>query len=318
LRYLQPIQANPKFAELLENSIAGFLNSILVIPLANIIGRTELTNSKDVIEEAFRNGTIYYSGGEIKGRFNSRISRELIALGAVFLAKKGAYRINADQLTPQQRSSILLAKTRQQSLFAKADLYLSTMSTAVVPTAIAYYSALPIFRSMLKNLNTEANKTLKDMSIKPYMNQEIEDRLAAEYSENLKLDIKGWSDDQVLRLREKIYKSTFDGYRYEDMIDIVKSVKHVSDAKARFLAKQENSLLVSKYRESRYADVGITEYKWRIVGHGTRPDHRVLDDHIFRFDNPPVTNQRTGARNNPGEDYGCRCLAIPIVYSNRN
>ena len=52
-----------------------------------------------------------------------------------------------------------------------------------------------------------------------------------------------------------------------------------------------------------------------------RECHRTLDGRIFRWNNPPEMWYRTragivwtGRRCNPGEDYGCRCVAKP-VYS---
>jgi uncharacterized protein with gpF-like domain len=38
-----------------------------------------------------------------------------------------------------------------------------------------------------------------------------------------------------------------------------------------------------------------------------------LNGHIYSFDDPPVTCQATQAHNNPGEDFRCRCVAIPIL-----
>jgi uncharacterized protein with gpF-like domain len=40
--------------------------------------------------------------------------------------------------------------------------------------------------------------------------------------------------------------------------------------------------------------------------------HRALDGTIQDFKNPPITD-KYGNRNNPKEDFGCRCQAIPIV-----
>ena len=37
-----------------------------------------------------------------------------------------------------------------------------------------------------------------------------------------------------------------------------------------------------------------------------RTTHRANDGHIFSWENPPATG-------NPGEDFGCRCEAVPYV-----
>ncbi len=58
---------------------------------------------------------------------------------------------------------------------------------------------------------------------------------------------------------------------------------------------------------------GILEYRWSTSkDERVRHDHKALDTKIFSFASPPVTNLKTGARNNPGCDFGCRCIAIPI------
>jgi len=80
------------------------------------------------------------------------------------------------------------------------------------------------------------------------------------------------------------------------------------------IARQETSLFVSKYREERYTGAGITEYIWSTSkDQRVRPDHAALDHQVFSWDSPPVTDRATGKRNNPGADFGCRCLALPVI-----
>jgi uncharacterized protein with gpF-like domain len=38
----------------------------------------------------------------------------------------------------------------------------------------------------------------------------------------------------------------------------------------------------------------------------------------FSWTEPPITNKQTGARNNPGCDFGCRCLALPVIRIGAN
>jgi Phage Mu protein F like protein len=47
-------------------------------------------------------------------------------------------------------------------------------------------------------------------------------------------------------------------------------------------------------------------YVWRTRGDGNvRPYHRKLDGHLFSWDDPEMPK--------PGEEFGCRCIAIPYV-----
>lgn len=67
-------------------------------------------------------------------------------------------------------------------------------------------------------------------------------------------------------------------------------------------------------------DAGCGKYVWRSARDSrVRPCHRELDGHIFEWSNPPEMWRETahgrvytGKRCNPGEDWGCRCIAIPV------
>ena len=45
--------------------------------------------------------------------------------------------------------------------------------------------------------------------------------------------------------------------------------------------------------------------------------HKELNDRsekgeVFKFSNPPIDSPN-GSRHNPGQNYNCRCIAIPVV-----
>jgi SPP1 gp7 family putative phage head morphogenesis protein len=139
-------------------------------------------------------------------------------------------------------------------------------------------------------------------------------QLTKNYSENLNLDIKNWYDEAVLRLRKKVHDNVVEGYRAANLVDIIQAEKESSYAHALFIAKQETSLLVSNYRVARYQEAGLKRFVWSTSNdERVRVDHRRLNNHIYSFNEPPVTNRKTGARNLPGCDFGCRCDCWPVV-----
>lgn len=93
----------------------------------------------------------------------------------------------------------------------------------------------------------------------------------------------------------------------------------VSANKAKLLALQETSLLMGKFKQVRYADSGVQEYRWGCVAgtknHPVPPWHKALEGKIFRWDGPPITSKlgEPVHRSNSGEDFNCRCFARPIV-----
>lgn len=86
----------------------------------------------------------------------------------------------------------------------------------------------------------------------------------------------------------------------------------VSKSKAKFLAIDQTAKLNAKISQFQQQDAGCEEYVWSASGDArVRERHRELDGKVFRWDKPPVVDEKTGRRAHPGEDYHCRCVAIP-------
>lgn len=88
---------------------------------------------------------------------------------------------------------------------------------------------------------------------------------------------------------------------------------NVSKSHARFIARDQMAKLNARITQQQQTDAGITEYVWRTVGDGrVRESHRHLNGKRFKYSDPPVVDPKTGRRANPGEDYQCRCVALPV------
>ena len=89
----------------------------------------------------------------------------------------------------------------------------------------------------------------------------------------------------------------------------------VAESRAELIARDQIGKLQGQLAEGRARELGVDTYVWRVSG-GPRGDGRVrpwhleLDGSKQRFSDPPVTNS-DGDRNNPGEDFQCRCTAEP-------
>ncbi len=114
------------------------------------------------------------------------------------------------------------------------------------------------------------------------------------------------------------------GNRYDSLIKVIERQYGVMTSKARFIARQETNLFLAAFKKARYTSAGSQTYIWGCVKmpHDTSPDHHtlgnvryyhgILEGSIQRWDNPPPTDAK-GNRNNPLEDFGCRCFAIPQI-----
>jgi SPP1 gp7 family putative phage head morphogenesis protein len=88
---------------------------------------------------------------------------------------------------------------------------------------------------------------------------------------------------------------------------------HVTESRARTIARTETSRTASLLVQSRANFVGSTHYIWH-TSHDSdvRATHRRLDRRVFAWDDPPITEE-TGERANPGQIWNCRCWAEPIL-----
>lgn len=81
-------------------------------------------------------------------------------------------------------------------------------------------------------------------------------------------------------------------------------------AKARILARDQTGKLNGQINRFRQEQLGGKRYVWRgAMDSREREDHKRLQGKIFRWDDPPIVDRRTGRRGHPGEDYQCRCRA---------
>lgn len=104
-------------------------------------------------------------------------------------------------------------------------------------------------------------------------------------------------------------------------VDIIaKHVRHTcktSKSHSKFIARDQIGKLQSKITQYQQQDAGVKEYIWCSAHDGkVRKRHRQLDKKKFRWDSPPVSDPKTGRRCHPGEDYGCRCVALPVFNMN--
>lgn len=85
-------------------------------------------------------------------------------------------------------------------------------------------------------------------------------------------------------------------------------------SRARRTAVNAAHRMLGEATRSKHQSLGITRYRWvSSQDQRVRRRHRELNKTIQRWDDPPVSNPETGRRAHPGEDYGCRCTASPIL-----
>lgn len=262
--------------------------------------------------QAIRAGTIQYTGKDFEGSFNSLISKEIKEMGGNWDSKYKRWHITPDKLTFDIKTAIAQAQMKDKALNGRIEAYLDNLEDKLSQSDTDY-DLTEYFGDVIKDLDRIFEAGIEDLTIAPELTPEMIQNLKESWSENMNLYIKGWTQESIKRLRKRIWNNALNGYRSADLIKEISYDYNVSENKARFLARQETSLLMSQFRQERYKSAGIQRYRWSTAGDSrVRERHAELNGQIFDWDNPPIVDE-LGHRAHPGQDFNCRCVAIPII-----
>lgn len=310
MKQLQPITVKDSYYKDIEKQLKLFFDELIYNKLFELInnGIGHYYNSDEAIKSALLKGQIQYVDGRFIGKFNAQISKELKDLGATwresyFILKN----LPADIMAIVAQASLMFTKLHKDILAViysiKPELLLKTFDfdTSYIKT--------------LTDIDERLYNSLKvSISVIPDMSPEMREVIAEEYSTNLKLYIKDFTDQEILTLRQLVEDNMFNqGARAENLVKIIKKRYGVSENKAKFLAKQETSLLTADFRNQRYLECGVTTWKWS-TSHDSRvrPLHKDLDKKVFKMGELPIIDEK-GNKGLPGQTFGCRCVQVPMI-----
>ena len=314
MKALSPIRPNPKSEERNEDSINKVLFDsifrdvfVLLDDFAMEVFNND--NNSSALRSAILRGLIQYQDGKITGKVSAKISREVKALGGTFDKRTKTWSLPKDIAPVSIITAAVSANQKFQVLHEKIlEVLLPEKALQVVEKS----NFAPDYESTLNNLEAQFKKSVSPIGIKPQMSEDLVKTMAAEYSNNMKLYIKNWTTPQILKLREQVQENAFNGARAEKLMKVISKEYGVSQRKAKFLAKQETKLITSTYNQERYKSAGITKFRWSTSNDGrVRGEHKHLQGKIFRWDEAVIDEH--GNTGNPGDAFGCRCIAIPIV-----
>lgn len=324
---LNPIREVPSDYDALEKYLIELFRKEIYLPLLRSVFKKPpklLANARHTVDlkQALQNGSVTFHQGLFSGNFTAQISKELTRLGAKWSRVRNGFTIQKSKLPEGVIEAIEASRFQFQRTIDKLDRALSQL----VPERIATsFNADKFFDKRLFETDRKVTKSMENViTVGPDLTPEKRAKIAESYTENMKRYIKGFSEEQIIKLRKTVQQKGFQGLRYENLETMIQTSYGASEHKAKFLARQETNLLMAAFKQTRYEARGIHEYKWRcVVGtklHPTRPRHKELNDEslkgkIFRFDDPPISTGKGEPvrRNNPQEDYNCRCTAVPVI-----
>lgn len=334
---IEPIREDTVDYDKLEKIIRKIFYEQIYAPILAELGEdvelVENANSSALID-AIRSGRLTFYRGTFQGKLNATLTKELQRLGAEWDRKTRTFKIPLSNLPAEVQSAIRVTEHQWEKTGQRIDKAFAKLFEGSSQYPLQNFKMTEFFDTTLFKTEKKINKTMrdatkvkiaaKDISIQPTLTKETRAKIAEEYTTNLTKYINDWSVEEIVKLREKVRKHVMQGGRYEDLVGgiqfQIKKQLNISYQeslnKAKFLARQETGLMMAQFKSARYQEAGVKKYIWRCVvgspNHPVRPMHKKLDGKKFSWDNPPITSE-DGARNNPGEDYNCRCYAIPVV-----
>ncbi len=98
------------------------------------------------------------------------------------------------------------------------------------------------------------------------------------------------------------------GLRVEDLKSKLLERGDVSESRAELIARDQTLKLNGQITATRQQAAGVDRYVWSTSGDDrVRESHAEKEGQTFEWSNPPAD---TG---HPGQDFQCRCVAIPVV-----
>lgn len=309
MKRLQTLTLKDKYFVGIESEIMRIFRESIYSPIMQALDSkvSELENAKDPLVEAMKNGVVWFRDGYFYGQFNAKISRRLKEIGARY--KNNRWKLEG-ALPPDLSFAQIKAERRYKKLVQSV---VKTLDTLGIESIDLVSKLKDKYNQSIKWMNDDFKLAVKAVTIPPKLTDAQQNILSTEWSTNLSKYIKGWTQDNIFKLRQEIEGNSFSGHRAADLIAHIQQNYGVSQRKAAFLARQETKLLMSKFHEARYRSIGSTKYIWSTSNdERVRLDHKLLNNKIFSWDDPPIIDQETGARGNPGEYFGCRCVAIAL------
>lgn len=262
---------------------------------------------------AVRSGRIQYVGSTFSGNFNAEISKALKSYGATYNKRQGTFTIMEQDLPLEVLTAVNEyadeSEKLHDALSDKLDEIQRGLEKAIKDSPV---DASELVVKMEGGFNSAYGEAIG----KEELSDRAKKKLTEDYSDNMELWIKKWSEESIRELRTIVEENAAAGYRFDVLVDKIQNRYDVSRTKAEFLARQETSLFISKHRQQKFEDAGVTSYIWQTAGDArVREDHAKLDGREFEYANPPIIDESTGMKGNPGEGFNCLPGDSPINFA---
>lgn len=163
-------------------------------------------------------------------------------------------------------------------------------------------------------------KTVGQELIDDYYNADFYSSITQPWVDQSVSTIQSIPQQELGAMRDIISNGFRDGLPTKDIADQIQTEYNTSKRKANFLARDQIGTLNSELTRRQHEDAGVSRYRWvDSMDDRVRAYHHFLSGSVFWWDRPPAIMTMkggslvySGRHCHPGQDYGCRCHAVPV------
>jgi SPP1 gp7 family putative phage head morphogenesis protein len=311
---LEPVATPESHSEDLRLEVKRLLKILFFDPMLTELEATKNNSkSKNKLIKKIEDGDVTYQGDTFIGDLDAMVGQILKGAGAKFSRPNKGWKIPLARMPLEIQAAVDKQRASQDRLEKHArEMIARVEQTAlnIMPKVSLDMLAEAEARKMLYMVD---NTIPNALSVQPKLDKDQAAALAKSYTDNVKLSIVGFIQDETARFRKNILPEIRKGMGRKDLQEYVKQRLKVGNTRAKFIARQETSLFTSKIKEVQYRQANIRKYRWKAIG-GKRGDGRTRDAHMeahgkeFFWDHSknknPVRNSE-GQPVHPGQDFNC-------------
>lgn len=126
--------------------------------------------------------------------------------------------------------------------------------------------------------------------------------------------IKSLPLEAAQRVQDLATRAVIEGGRADEISSLIMAIGGTTKARANTIARTEVSKATTMFTRARAESLGSDGYIWRSSEDAdVRDRHKELNGKFFKWDDPPIADERSGIRAHAGCIWNCRCYAEPVI-----
>lgn len=313
MKTLRAVEIKEYYINRVSSGLNKYFWDNLFGAIFKILKENSVVNDSDALLNAIRSGRVYYKNGAFRTdkRFSNAISLVLERLGARY--RNGAYYIEARLIPSKYVEAIGIVETLAAARAGAINSFLLNYFEKIQNIRLEDFINAAVDK-MYESLEADLVKSFQEKKV-PIIELDVNlKKIADDYTYNMQYWVKKWEEKNIVKMRQDVLKMTQEGVRVPKLQEYFEKRWKVAKDKAHFLAVNESHLAGSVIKATQYQQIGCKEFVWsRSSSREKRKLHEEYYGKVFRFDEPPVIDEKLGIKGLPRQIWNCKCHMLPVL-----